>query len=763
MNTSPRRERTAFEKRVPRDRRSRLVRAGQLVVTAVAAVGLIELMESPASAGGCDNSWLNPGSGDWFNDGNWSAGHSPIETERVCIEVDGDYTVSLVGSDTVASLSIGSTTTTGTQRLAIGVPSNGGSLTAPGGVTNGGRGEIFLDSNRHSSSISPLNSTLVNNGAITMSTAPGLEAAVFGNLRNAATGVIQVNGSMGFYSAGGEADTLLNRGQIELADGATLINRRSSTITNDPSGHISSTGTGQVASGSELDTTFNEAGTTNGPAPVRIYGGTLNYTGDGGSHIEAEGQFNLTGTLHAGQSLTITDAQANAFSGFTNAVGGDLRIHSRGFTSSLNTADAPLVNRGTITLTGAGTPGTDTALFGPVTNAPGGLVRAEYNLGLYTGGAVADTFLNQGRLEAADGVAVIVRRSSTFTNAAGGHIEGEGTGHVLGGAELDTTFNEAGTTDGSRPVVVVGGTLNYTGDGTSDIEATGQFNLAGTLHAGQDLTIADGHANASASGFVNDDGQIRIEAFGVSSSFNVGTALLANDGTIRAVGGSGVEVQLFGDIDNTGTIDLQQNAGFFPQGALATLTNEGQLTIADGKTLDLKRSSVFEQSAGRTTLDGATSRLAVFDAPGVTLTGGILEGTGTVAANVTNGGEVRPGTSPGTLNVDGAYTPDARRRPGRRGHRLRQRPPRRHRRRDPRRDARDRDRGRLHPVAGRHLQGRRGCLANRPVRRRERDRRRPVRRALQPGRRHAADDRPQRPARVLDRRRHRPGGRRRHQ
>ena len=43
----------------------------------------------------------------------------------------------------------------------------------------------------------------------------------------------------------------------------------------------------------------------------------------------------------------------------------------------------------------------------------------------------------------------------------------------------------------------------------------------------------------------------------------------------------------------------------------------------------------------------------------MTLTGGILEGTGTVAANLTNGGEVRPGTSPGTLAVDGAYTQTA--------------------------------------------------------------------------------------------------------
>ena len=51
----------------------------------------------------------------------------------------------------------------------------------------------------------------------------------------------------------------------------------------------------------------------------------------------------------------------------------------------------------------------------------------------------------------------------------------------MSGAELDKTFNEAGTTGGNAPVRVVGGHLNYVGDGVSHIEATGQFRLNGTL------------------------------------------------------------------------------------------------------------------------------------------------------------------------------------------------------------------------------------------------------------------------------------------
>ena len=196
---------------------------------------------------------------------------------------------------------------------------------------------------------------------------------------------------------------------------------------------------------------------------------------------------------------------------------------------------------------------------------------------------------------------------------------------------------------------------------------------------------------------------MRIEAFGVSSSFNVGTDTLRRTTARSGPSAARASRCSCSAISTTRARSTSSRTPVSsPRGRWRPLTNEGQLTIADGKTLDLKRSSVFEQSAGRTTLDGATSRLAVFDAPGVTLTGGILEGTGTVAANVTNGGEVRPGTSPGTLNVDGAYTqtPD--------GVLVAevtaagQRPARRHRRGDPRRHARDRDRGRLHADARRH-------------------------------------------------------------
>ena len=202
-------------------------------------------------------------------------------------------------------------------------------------------------------------------------------------------------------------------------------------------------------------------------------------------------------------------------------------------------------------------------------------------------------------------------------------------------------------------------------------------------------------------------------------------------------------------------MELGQTTGMFENGQApgASLQNEGTLVVEPGKTLHFERGASFEQTAGRTTLSAAGSRLAVFDSTGVILSGGILEGNGTVAANLTNGGEVRPGTSPGTLTVEGAYTQgpggvlvaeiaasghdDARcDRCGR-----------------PRRHARGRDRGGFHSDAGSDVQGRRGVVAQRRVRRRERDRLRAVRDPLPARRGEPARDRPRRPAVVVDRRR----------
>ena len=79
----------------------------------------------------------------------------------------------------------------------------------------------------------------------------------------------------------------------------------------------------------------------------------------------------------------------------------------------------------------------------------------------------------------------------------------------------------------------------------------------------------------------------------------------------------------------------------------------GSVTVAGGQTFSF--ANAYEQSGGTTTVQAG----GVLDA-NVSLTGGTLRGSGEVDGNMTNtSGTVAPGTSPGTLTVDGAYSQGA--------------------------------------------------------------------------------------------------------
>ena len=79
----------------------------------------------------------------------------------------------------------------------------------------------------------------------------------------------------------------------------------------------------------------------------------------------------------------------------------------------------------------------------------------------------------------------------------------------------------------------------------------------------------------------------------------------------------------------------------------------GTVSVASGQTFVF--ANTYAQSAGVTEIaSGGTLQAAP------TLTGGVLRGGGQVSGNVTNtSGTVRPGSSPGTLTVAGAYTQGA--------------------------------------------------------------------------------------------------------
>jgi hypothetical protein len=93
--------------------------------------------------------------------------------------------------------------------------------------------------------------------------------------------------------------------------------------------------------------------------------------------------------------------------------------------------------------------------------------------------------------------------------------------------------------------------------------------------------------------------------------------------------GAGYDFTTPGTFCNAGTVDIQSGAGFS--------TGSGD----------------YSQVAGSTTVDGTLT------AANVWVNGGTVNGTGTIAGNVTNAATVTPGDAPGTLTIQGNYTQTA--------------------------------------------------------------------------------------------------------
>ena len=552
------------------------------------------------------------------------------------------------------------------QTLTVGNAGNAGTLVADGGFTNDG--EIRLVSTAGGSSLgSNTLAPFVNNGTITSIGAAPHRSGLFGNVTNTPTGLLDVNHTTTFSincCADTRAFTLLNQGRIEVADGEILDALRTTTVTNAATGHIEGEGDGHFRMGFDFSGTINMAGTTAGARPVLLNQGALNYTGDGASDVEVTNAVALSGDLDEDQTLTVGNAgnagTLVADGGFTND--GEIRLVSTAGGSSLGSNTlAPFVNNGTITSIGAAPH--RSGLFGNVTNTPTGLLDVNHTT-TFSINCCADTraftLLNQGRIEVADGEILDALRTTTVTNAATGHIEGEGDGHFRMGFDFSGTFNEAGTTAGTRPVLLSAGALNYTGDGASDIEVINGIQLSGETHPGQTLTIGNTNTAGTGeapSGFSN-GGRVILRSAAGSSSIQTNDSLFENSGTLITEGGP--ESRIGGNLTNTGDIDIRHNTRYFNQsGPADTLDNRGAIAVGGGATLLFEGIARFTQSAGETTLAETSSRLTMADGSGVNLTGGTLGGIGTVAANVTNGGEVSPGASVGTLTVQGNYTQTA--------------------------------------------------------------------------------------------------------
>jgi hypothetical protein len=246
---------------------------------------------------------------------------------------------------------------------------------------------------------------------------------------------------------------------------------------------------------------------------------------------------------------------------------------------------------------------------------------------------------------------ITVASSQAFSFVAM-HIEGVLSG---GGGDLNVTGSitwQGGMLDGFRTLRITASASLTLGDQAGadtevlrgvSLKSAGSVTLAGPYgHGGAGLSLEDGASVDNQQG----------SSFTVVSSAQIssdGSAIVfANEGTLvpdlSDSGTSTFTVPLI----NTGSVNVQQGTL-----NLSTATNSGSVTVATGASLG---ANGYTQTAGTTALNGGYLNGGTYN-----IIGGALLGSGTVNANVVNGGLAIPGGagSSGMLTINGNYTQTA--------------------------------------------------------------------------------------------------------
>ncbi len=625
------------------------LRAIGLGVAAIIAISV--WAPAPARASGCENSWTNSKGGSWFEKENWSKKAVPTSGEEVCIGESGTYTVTMTettGTVTVKALSVGGAS--GVQTLAVGSScSLNAILTTTAGVSVTAQGALTLTNGDGCGNNAALVGTVTNAGTITTVPATGGARTIEGSLDN--TGTLAINANTAYP---GLKAALSNDGAIDVAEGRTLTVSDQGSVTNGSGGSIAGTGSGDVLMASR--TSFTEgAGTTSGTKPVIVDDATLAYTGAGASAIATHGTTTLSGTSSPGQSLSIEstsgeNAVATAPSGFTN--GGSITL-TNGDAAANNatlavTPPQTLSNSGTITTEVAH--GGARTIEGSLDNT--GTLAINANTA-YPGLKAA--LSNDGAIDVAEGRTLTVSDQGSVTNGSGGSIAGTGSGDVL--MASGTSFTEgAGTTSGTKPVIVDDATLAYTGAGAGPISLRGSSNLSGTSSPGQSLSIestSGENAVATApSGFTN-GGSITLtngDGAGNNATLVISSGTLSNSGTITTEVANGGSRTIEGNLTNTGTLAINQNTAY--SGVKGALSNEGAIDVASGKALTVTNAGSVTNGAGGSIVGAGSGN--VFMSSGTAFFQGAGTISGTKAVIVDDGLVAYPGAGAGLIALRGS-------------------------------------------------------------------------------------------------------------
>ncbi|HWA53464.1 MAG TPA: hypothetical protein VG816_04755 [Solirubrobacterales bacterium] len=571
----------------------------------VAMIGQVDDASADPCAGG-STEWQGVNGASFNSDANWSNG-GPSSSCDTFITTAGTYTVSMTGGANMKSLTLGGPGSSPTLVITAAGPNTNLNATTSGIDIKAGANVVLTcpalpggcngGPTSGGASLNSGSAPFANHGTITVDAASGTGATIVGPLVN--TGTVRIEQDTRMNNG-----AVVNQGALEIADGKTLTSSGSScgdtavSFKNDTGGSVSAAGTGTLS----VVNYEQGNGATSGSLPVNMPCGTLKYTGNGASAVQANGGIDLSGEMKGNQQLTLNAASAN-----TNA-----RLVGGNFT-----------NNGSITLTcpafgcsgGPGGGAGFNANGNTFTNAGSFTVASSSETGANLSGGLTNTgtmqfdqstvlngvITNQGSIGIANGKTVSSfgescgQPGSRVINDTGGAINSTGNGTL----SLGNYEQGGGTTSGPSPVTMPCGSLQYVGTGAGTVQIDGIVTLAaGAPAAGQTLRIG-GTLNASAA-FTN------AGTIALTSGTLGGGNTVTNGGRLVGVG------TVSGSVDNT-------------TGVVAPGSSPGTLAVNGGYT---------QGSGGSLEIEIAGTGVGQFDK--LTIGGGATLG-GTLALQPTSG------------------------------------------------------------------------------------------------------------------------------
>jgi hypothetical protein len=563
-----------------------------------------------------------------------------------------------------------------------------------GNVTLNGTGALVMSSNGD-------NFIYGSSGTYTLTNASTIEGA--GNLGDGQmslvnSGTINANVSNNLNIA--VSGTVNNTGTFEATGGGSLVvTAPTGGFLNYTSSNNTLTGGTYIANGGNI---YLPLGTTGGittlAAKVTEEGGSQIFNSNNGNANALNGLTSITsagaltiggtaftdaGSFSNAGSLTILSGESFSVGSLTQISGGKLTAGTYVLDANLTLSGATqtiTTNSATLTLAGG------TIENANATNALAGLSSNTKSLTIAgTGNKVSTTaasFSNTGTLT--------INKGDSFTAKALTQLSGSNSSKTLSAGSYVLAGNLSLTTTGltittnSANLTLEGGTiqsgtanalsalasntsnLTIAGTATNVSTTASSFSNTGTLtiNKGDSFTAPALTQISTTGGITTLTGGTYVLAGNLDLTSTASENITVNSANLTLEGGT-IQTGTVNDLknlnSNTNALTLASNANFTTS-TTSSFTNTGTVTVSKGSTLTVGGTAQnYNQTAGTTTVDGT---MASNGAGTAFVTGGTIQGAGTITANVSVGnatgtvGTINVGDAgkAGLLSITGTYT-----------------------------------------------------------------------------------------------------------